>query len=81
MSEEDNCDDKVYKLNLDDFQDLNDEGDESNLLGYVRSILTQIEQDFVGWETTRLSIVRCALIQPKIKNRGLEENHYLLHLH
>ena len=30
------------------FQDLNDEGDESNLLGYVRSILTQIEQDFVG---------------------------------
>ena len=48
MSEEDNCDDKVYKLNLDDFQDLNDEGDESNLLGYVRSILTQIEQDFVG---------------------------------
>jgi hypothetical protein len=30
------------------FQDLNDEGDESNLLGYVKSILTQIEQDFVG---------------------------------
>jgi hypothetical protein len=47
------------------FQDLNDEGDESNLLGYVRSILTQIEQDFVGWETTQLNVVRCALIQPK----------------
>ena len=23
------------------------------------------KQDFVGWETTKLIIVRCALIQPK----------------
>ena len=34
MSEEDNCDDKVYEPNLDDFQDLN-EDDESNLLRCV----------------------------------------------
>ena len=39
MSEEDNCDDKVYEPNPDDFQDLDDEEDESNLLGYVRSII------------------------------------------
>ena len=59
--EEDNCDDKVYELNPDDFQDLNDEEDESNLLGCVRSISTQIKQDFVRRETTRLNVVRCAL--------------------
>ena len=58
MGEEDNCDDKVYEPNPDDFQDLNDEEDESNLLGCVRSIFTQIK-------TTRLGVVRCALTQPK----------------
>jgi hypothetical protein len=58
MGEEDNCDDKVYEPNPDDFQDLNDEEDESNLLGCVRSISTQIK-------TTRLSVVRCALTQRK----------------
>jgi hypothetical protein len=55
MGEEDNCDDKVYEPNPDDFQDLNDE---SNLLGCVRSISTQIK-------TIRLGVVRCALTQPK----------------
>jgi hypothetical protein len=59
MGEEDNCDDKVYEPNPNDFQDLNDdEEDESNLLGCVRSISTQIK-------TTRLCVVRCALTQPK----------------
>jgi hypothetical protein len=58
MSEEDNCDDKVYEPNPDDFQDLNDEEDASNLLGCVRSISTEIK-------TTRLGVVRCALTQPK----------------
>ena len=58
MGEEDNYDDKVYEPNPDDFQDLNDEEDESNLLGCVRSISTQIK-------TTRLSVVRCALTQLK----------------
>jgi len=58
MGEEDNYDDKVYEPNLDDFQDLNDEEDKSNLLGCVRSISTQIK-------TTRLGMVRCALTQPK----------------
>jgi hypothetical protein len=58
MDEEDTCDDKVYEPNPDDFQDLNDEDDESNLLGCVRSISTQIK-------TTRLGVVRCALTQPK----------------
>jgi len=58
MNEEDNCDDKVYEPNPDDFQDLNDEDDESNLLGCVRSISTQIK-------TTRLGVVRCALTQLK----------------
>jgi len=62
MDEEDNCDDKVYEPNPDDFQDLNDEDDESNLLGCVRSISTQIK-------TTRLGVVRCALTQPK----GIED--------
>ena len=54
MGEEDNCDDKVYEPNPDDFQDLNDEEDESNLLGCVRSISLQRE-------TIRLNVVRCAL--------------------
>ena len=58
MDEEDNYDDKVYEPNPNDFQDLNDEEDESNLLGCVRSIFTQIK-------TTRLGVVRCALTQPK----------------
>jgi hypothetical protein len=58
MDEEDNCDDKVYEPNPDDFQDLNDEEDEFNLLGCVRSISIQIK-------TTRLSVVRCALTQHK----------------
>jgi hypothetical protein len=58
MDEEDTCDDKVYEPNPDDFQDLNDEDDESNLLGCVRSISTQIK-------TTRLGVVRCDLTQPK----------------
>ena len=40
MGEEDNCDDKVYEPNPDDFQDLNHEENESNLLGCVRSIST-----------------------------------------
>jgi len=65
MGEDDNCNDKLYELNPDDFQDLNDEEGESNLLEYVRSISTQIEQDFVGWEIIRLNVVRCALTQPK----------------
>jgi hypothetical protein len=58
MGKEDNCDDKVYEPNPDNFQDLNDEEDESNLLGCVRSISTQIK-------TTRLSVVRYVLTQPK----------------
>ena len=58
MGEEDNCDDKIYEPNLDDFQDLNDEEDESNLLGCVRFISTQIK-------TIKLSVVRCTLTQPK----------------
>ena len=58
MSAEDNCDDKVYEPNPDDFQDLNDEEDESNLLGCVRSIILQRE-------ITRLNVVKCALTQPK----------------
>ena len=33
MSVEDNYDDKIYEPDPDDFQDLNDEEDESNLLG------------------------------------------------
>jgi hypothetical protein len=37
MGEEDNCDDKIYEPNPNDFQDLNDEKDESNLLGCVIS--------------------------------------------
>jgi hypothetical protein len=49
MREEDNCDYQVYEPNPDDFQDLNNEEDESNLLGCVRPISTQIKQDFVGW--------------------------------
>jgi len=53
MGEENNCDDKVYELNH-----LNDEDDESNLLGCVRSISTQIK-------TTRLGMVRCVLTQTK----------------
>jgi hypothetical protein len=57
MGKEDNCDDKVYEPNPNDFQDLNDE-DESNLLVCVRFISTQIK-------TTRLSVVRCVLTQPK----------------
>ena len=65
MREEDNCDYQVYEPNLDDFQDLNNEEDESNLLGCVRPISTQIKQDFVGWETTMLSVFRCALTKPK----------------
>lgn len=56
IGEEDNCDDKVYEPNPDDFQGLNDEKDESNLLGCVRFIFTQIKQDFVGWEITRLRL-------------------------
>jgi hypothetical protein len=67
--EEDNCVDKVYEPNPDNFQDLNDKEDKSNLLGCVRSITTQIKHDFLGWETTRLSVVRCVLIQPK----GIED--------
>jgi hypothetical protein len=51
MGKEDNCDDKVYEPNPDDFRDLNDEEDESNLRGCVRYISTQIK-------TTRLSVVR-----------------------
>ncbi|KAL3597141.1 hypothetical protein D5086_008778 [Populus alba] len=62
IGEKDNCDDKVYEPNPNDFQDLNDEEDESNLLGCVRSLSTQIK-------TTRLSVVRCALTQPK----GIED--------
>jgi hypothetical protein len=58
MDEEDTCDDKVYEPNPDDFQDLNDEDDESNLLGFVRSISTQIK-------IIRLGVSRCALTQPK----------------
>jgi hypothetical protein len=38
MGEEYNYYDKVYELNPYDFQDLNDEEDESNLLRYVRFI-------------------------------------------
>ncbi|KAL3610951.1 hypothetical protein D5086_001971 [Populus alba] len=38
MGEEDNYDDKVYELNPYDFQDLNDDEDESNLLRCVRFI-------------------------------------------
>ena len=41
MSEEDNCDDKIYEPNPDDFQDLNDEEDEFNLLRCDRSIPTK----------------------------------------
>jgi hypothetical protein len=69
MDEDDNCNDKLYELNPDDFQDLNDEEGEFNLLECVRSIFTQIEQDFVGWEIIRLNVVRCALTQPK----GIED--------
>jgi hypothetical protein len=58
MDEQDTCDDKVYEPNPDDFQDINDEDDESNLLGCVRSISIQIK-------TTRLGVVRCALTEPK----------------
>ena len=58
MGEEDNYDDKVYEPNPNDFQDLDDEEDESNLLVCVRSISTQIK-------ITKLSVVRCALTQPK----------------
>ena len=54
MSAKDNCDDKVYEPNPDEFQDLDDEEDESNLLGCVRSISLQRE-------ITRLNVVRCAL--------------------
>lgn len=43
MGEENNCYDKVYEPNANDFQDLNDEKDESNLLGCVRFISTQIK--------------------------------------
>ena len=43
MGEENNCYDKVYEPNPDDFQDLNDEKDESNLLCCVRFISTQIK--------------------------------------
>jgi len=46
MSEEDNYDDKVYEPNLDNFQDLDVKKNESNLLGCVRSISTQIKKDF-----------------------------------
>ena len=62
IGEEDNCDNKVYEPNPDNLQNLNDEEEESNLLGCVRSIFTQIEQDFVEWETTKLNLVRYALI-------------------
>ena len=58
IGEEDNCDDEIYEPNPEDFHDLNDEEDESNLLGCVRSISLQRE-------TIRLSVVRCALTQPK----------------
>ena len=57
MSKENNCDDKIYEPNPNDFQDLNDEEDESNLLGCIRSISLQSK-------TTMLNIVRCALTQP-----------------
>lgn len=69
MSEEDNYDDKVYEPNLDNFQDLDVKKNESNLLGCVRSISTQIKKDFTWWETTRLGVIRCALTQPK----GIED--------
>ena len=62
MGAEDNCDDKVYEPNPDDFQDLDDEEDESNLLGCVRSISLQSK-------TFKLNIVRCALTQ----SRGTED--------
>jgi hypothetical protein len=47
MDEEDNCDNKVYEPNPDDFQDLNDEENESNLLESIRSISAQIKQEFI----------------------------------
>ena len=48
MSDEYNYDDKVYELHPDDFQDLDVEENESNLLGCVGSISTEIEKYFVG---------------------------------
>ena len=62
ISEKENYDDKMYKYNPADFKNPNDEEKRSNLLECVRFISTQIEQDFIEWETTKLNVVRYALI-------------------